>query len=369
MLELAKPSLVVRADKLDADPFLLNTPGGIIDLRTGTIKPHDIDSPCLFCTKTTAVTPEVDPDGALLWMEFMQTIACNDASLMGFLQVVVGMAAIGHVYHEGIIICNGSGRNGKSTFWNAVAAVMGDYAGYIDSDVLTTDRQHRGAALATLRGRRLVIAPELEEHQRLSTSTLKKLAATDKLTIEKKYHDPEDVLPSHTLILFTNHLPRVGSIDNGTWRRLTVVPFNAVIPESSGKQNYADYLVEHAGRFIMSWIMHGAKMFIENGYKLTIPDVVEEATEAYRAHENWLERFIGECCVQEPGARVGARDLYTRFKDWATETGEYVRRENDFADVMERAGYRKTRTKAGNLYYGVKLKNFNEAESRWGATG
>lgn len=369
MLELAKPPLVVRADKLDADPFLLNTPGGIVDLRTGKVKPHDIDSPYLFCTKITTATPGIDPDGAQLWMEFMQTITCNDASLMGFLQMVVGMAAIGHVYHEGIIICNGSGRNGKSTFWGVVAAVMGDYSGSIDPDVLTTDKQRRGASLATLRGKRLVIAAEMEEHQRLSTSTLKRLASTDMLTIEEKYRQPEDIVPSHTLVLFTNFLPRVGSTDNGTWRRLTIVPFNAVIPEGSGKQNYADYLVEHAGRFIMAWIMQGAKLFIENGYKLTIPDVVEEATEIYRDRENWLERFIEECCVREPGARVGARELYTRFKDWATETGEYVRRENDFADVMERAEYRKARTKSGNVYYGVKVKNFSDAGNRWGATG
>lgn len=368
MLDLAKPSLVVRAGKLDADPFLLNTPGGIIDLRTGAIKPHDIDSPYKFCTKITAATPEVDPEGAQLWVEFMQTITCNDASLYTFLQMLVGMAAIGHVYHEGIIICNGSGRNGKSTFWNAISTALGDYAGSIDPDVLTTDKQRRGASLATLRGKRLVVAAEMEEHQRLSTSTLKRLASTDRLTIEEKYRQPEDIVPSHTLILFTNFLPRVGSTDSGTWRRLCIVPFSAVIPEDTGRQNYADYLVEHAGRFIMSWIMQGAKMFIENDFKLTVPDVVAEATEVYRDRENWLERFIAECCVREPGARVGARELYTRFKDWAVETGEYVRRENDFADAMERAGYQKITPKNRKTWVGLRLQNFSGTENHWGAT-
>lgn len=369
MLELAKPSLVVRADKLDADPFLLNTPGGIVDLRTGAVKPHDIGSPYLFCTKITTATPEEDPDGALIWTEFLQTITCGDYSLVAFLQMVVGMAAIGHIYHEGIIICNGGGRNGKSTFWNTIQTVMGDYTGSIDPDVLTTDKQRRGATLATLRGRRMVIAAETEEHQRLSTSTLKRLASTDKLSIERKYHDPEDITPSHTLVLFTNFLPKVGSTDNGTWRRLTVVPFNAVIPVDSGKQNYADYLVEHAGRYIMAWIVDGAKMFIENGYRLPQCEAVMEATEAYRDRENWLERFIDECCVREPGSKVGARALYTCFKDWAQDTGEFVRRESDFSDVMIKAGYRKNRSKSGFFYHGVRLGNSSAAGNRWGATG
>lgn len=369
MLELAKPSLVVRADKLDADPFLLNTPGGIVDLRTSTVKPHDVDSPYLFCTKMTTVTPEVDVDGMNVWLDFLQVVTCGDFSLASFLQTVVGMAAIGHVYHEGIIICNGSGRNGKSTFWNAVAAVLGDYAGSIDPDVLTTDKQRRGASLATLRGKRLVIAAEMEEHQRLSTSTLKRLASTDKLTVEEKYRQPEDINQTHSLVLFTNFLPRVGSTDNGTWRRLTVVPFNAVIPVDGGKQNYADCLVENAGRAIMAWIIQGAKMFIGNGYKLTIPDAVEEATKAYRDRENWLERFIEECCVREPGARVGARDLYDCFKDWAQDTGEYVRRENDFSDVMGRAGYQKITPKNRKMWLGLRLKYSCEGGNRWEATG
>lgn len=370
VLELAKPDMVVKADQLDADPFLLNCPGGVIDLRTSKIKSHGIDSPYLFCTKITNATPEVDPEGAQLWVEFMDTITCGDASLYGFLQMVVGMAAIGHVYREGIIICCGGGRNGKSSFWNAISTVLGDYAGSIDPDVLTTDKQRRGASLATLRGKRLVIAGEMEEHQRLSTSTLKRLASTDKLTIEEKYRQPEDIVPSHTLILFTNFLPRVGSTDNGTWRRLCIVPFNAVIPEGTGQQNYADYLVEHAGRFIMTWIMQGAKMFIENGYKLTTPDVVEETTDAYRDRENWLENFITERCVKEPDARVGARNLYLEYKSWSTESGEYTRRENDFKAALERAGYQQITPQNRKTWLGLRLaQGYENAGNHWGATG
>lgn len=353
MLELSKPALHITADRLDADPFALNTPAGIVDLQTGEMKPHDIESPIRWCTKITNASP--GDKGAAVWTEFLQTITCGDASLAGFLQQVAGMAAIGHVFHEGIVAANGSGRNGKSTFWNTLAGVLGTYAGTIDSNVLTTDRQNRGAALATLRGKRLVIAAELEEHQRLSTSTLKKLASTDKLSIEKKYHDPEDITPSHTLVPFTNHLPRVGSTDDGTWRRLIVVPFNATIPENTAVQNLSDYLIEEAGPAILSWVIEGAVNFTLNGFKLTIPDVVAMATEEYRSRENWLERFIDERCIREPNARVGARELYTEYKIWAEETGEYINRESDFSDAMEKAGYQKKTPKNKRVWLGLRL--------------
>jgi len=353
MLKLSQPPLHIAADKLDADPFLLNTPGGMVNLQTGEIRPHSIDAPFQYCTRITNVSP--GSQGAAVWTEFLQTITCGDDSLAGFLQQVAGMAAIGKVFYEGIVTANGGGRNGKSTFFNTIYGVLGTYAGTIDSNVLTTDRQNRGAALATLRGKRMVIAAELEEHQRLSTSTLKKLASTDYLTIEEKYRAPEDIVPSHTLVLFTNHLPRVGSTDDGTWRRIIVVPFNAVIPEGTGVQNMSDLLVEEAGPAVLSWIIQGAVDFTLSGFKLTFPDAVAMATEEYRSRENWLERFISERCIREPNARVGARELYTEYKTWAQDTGEYTRRENDFAEAMEKAGYQKVKPKGKFHYAGLRL--------------
>lgn len=192
MMKLAANDMVVPAEYLDADPFALNTPEGEVDLRTGKLTPHGIDTPYHWCTNITKASPDNEVnDGWMMWYKFLETILCNDNYLAEFLQQVAGMALIGAVYHEGIMIAHGGGRNGKSTFFNALADVLGNYAGTIDVKVLTTDRQNKGAALATLRGKRLVIAGELEEHQRLSTSTLKQLASTDKLTIEEKFKQPE----------------------------------------------------------------------------------------------------------------------------------------------------------------------------------
>lgn len=367
MLDLAKHDLVVPADKLDADPFCLNTPTGTVDLRTGVLTAHNIDSPYLWCTHITAVSP--GSQGASLWIDFLDTVTCGDRSLAGFLQLASGMAAIGKVFHEGILIANGGGRNGKSTFFNTLSAVLGDYAGGIEARVLTTDRQNKGAALATLRGKRLVIAAELEEHQRLSTSTLKQLASTDMLTIEEKFKQPETVPQSHTLVLYTNHLPRVGSMDNGTWRRLTVIPFNAVIPEGHGIQNYADRLVEEAGPAVLAWMIQGAMNFVRNDFKLDFPDAVLEATQEYRQRENWLENFINERCIREPGARVGARELYTEYKYWSEDAGEYVRRENDFAAAMEAAGYQKITPKNKRTWVGLRLDLGAVLGKPCGATG
>ena len=363
MLELSKPALVIKADKLDANPFDLNTPAGIMDLTTGRLRPHERAA---YCSQSTQTGP--DDRGAEMWSGFLDTITCGDGSIRGFLQLVAGMSLIGAVYQEGIIIAYGGGRNGKSTYFNALGAVLGDYTGSIDIKVITTDRANKGASLATLRGRRLVITGELEEHQRLSVATLKQLASTDRLVIEEKFKQPETVKQTHTLVLFTNHLPRVGSTDNGTWRRLIVVPFNATIPAGAGIQNYADTLVKEAGGAILTWAIEGAVNFVRNGFRLDIPEVVEEATEAYRAREDWLTNFINERCIREPNARVGAADLYREYREWAESTGDYVRRLNDFDTSMEAAGFQKIRPKNRKAWLGLRLDLETKFGTHYAAT-
>ena len=350
MLELAKPTFVVKADTLDANPADLNTPAGIVDLTTGKLRPHDRAAQCSQIT--TAYPGE---QGAQMWADFLDTITQEDGGLRGFLQLVAGMALYGKVYHEGLILAYGAGRNGKSTFFNVLAAVLGDYAGTIDIDTFTTDRQNRGASLATLRGKRLVIAGELEEGKRLSVATVKKVCSTDRITIEEKYKQPETIIPSHSLCLFTNHLPRVGSTDPGTWRRLIVVPFRATIPTQETRSNYGDTLVQQAGPSILAWAIEGAVNFARNGYQLQTPDVVEEVTESYRGQEDWLSNFITECCTMGADRRTGAAELYQEYRAWAQRSGDYVRRLPDFNTAMEAAGFHKIAPGNRKTWVGLSL--------------
>lgn len=352
MLTLSKPALVMDVDKFDSNPADLNTPLGIVNLNTGQIRPHDRAA---YCSRITSVVPGTA--GAELWISFLDTITGGDSSLVGFLQLVAGMALHGKVYHEGMILAYGAGRNGKSTFFNSLLAVLGDYAGTLDVGTLTTDRQNRGAALATLRGKRLVVAGELEEGKRLSVATVKQICSTDKITIEEKYRMPESITPTHSLILYTNFLPRVGSMDAGTWRRLQVVPFNAIIPTHSAISNFGDNLVKEAGPSILAWAIEGAVNFARNGYKLDIPGTIEEMTDEYRQRENWLDNFIDECCIRETNARTGAAELYSTYKEWSTQNGDFTRRLNDFNCAMETAGYKKIAPKNRKTWVGLRIDN------------
>lgn len=353
LLTEAAPHLACKLDDLDADPFALNTPAGIVDLRTGVLRPSD---PAALCTKVTAVGP--CDDGAELWRGFLDTICCGDTELADYLQAVAGMAALGQVFTETLLLATGDGGNGKSTFFNTLARVLGDYATSVRPALLLTGNANNGAELAALRGVRLALAAETEEGQRLDGAAVKGLVSTDRVAANPKYKDPFSFTPSHTLVLYTNFLPRVGSSDRGTWSRLTVLPFNAHLRDTAGeRKDYAEILFTQAGGAVLAWMIEGARRFIANGYKLTPPTVVQEALADYRKSNDWLGAFMEECCDLGENYAVSSKELYQRYTAYCQVSGDYRRDSRDFANAMKSAGFELKHTKKGNAYTGLRLRS------------
>lgn len=131
-LKEARPMIQIEQRVLDADEFLLNLPSGTCDLRTGAVREHNAQD---YITKQTAVDPS--GDGMDVWEDALQTFFQGDTDLIRYVQEIVGLAAIGKVYIEALVIAYGEGRNGKSTFWNTIARVLGTYSGNMSADTLT----------------------------------------------------------------------------------------------------------------------------------------------------------------------------------------------------------------------------------------
>ena len=360
VLDLARPYLVLPGNAMDANPIELNTQSGIVNLITGEQRPHSHNARCSKITAAACGTR-----GSDIWQDFLDTVTCRDNSLNGFLQMVIGMALFGTIYHEGFAFAIGDGANGKSTFFNSVAAVFGDYAGYIDIDVILVRSGNTQAELATLRGKRLVIAGELGQGRHLSESTIKKITSKDPITVTEKYKHPETIMPSHTLCVFANNFPHVKALDDGTWRRIIVIPFNAKIQGKNDIKNYSEYLVKNAGEAILSWAIEGAIRYARNGFHLDMPDAVAEATSNYHEQENWLINFINERCIREPNARVGARELYTAYMTWSEGLGERAVNEKDFAIAMKRAEFKSLVPKGIKCYLGLRLVSEYDHENHW----
>ncbi|WP_416182067.1 phage/plasmid primase, P4 family [Acidaminococcus timonensis] len=353
-LQALKPMILLPIQSLDADEFLLNTPSATYDLRQGMKggREHRAED---FMTKCTAVDP--GNEGRAIWEKALGEFFTHDRDLIQYAQEISGLMAIGKVYVEALVIAYGDGRNGKSTYWNSLARVLGTYCGGISADALTAGcKRNIRPEMAELKGKRMVIAAEMEEGVRLSTSVLKQICSTDEVGGEKKYKAPFQFVPSHTIVLYTNHLPRVGASDEGTWRRLIVIPFTAQFTGKSEVKNYTDYLVEKAGPAILQWIIEGAQRVIEKDYHLDPPQCVREAIEKYRGQNDWLHHFLDDCCELAPGFQEKSGELYGAYRAYCQQMNEYTRSTSDFYAALENAGFARRRTKVGRFVTGLQLK-------------
>lgn len=353
-LKESRPMLEISPRDLDADCFALCTPEATYDLRQGMTGARE-HSPEDFITKITSVAP--GQKGQQIWLNSLDLIFQHNQELIDYVQMICGLAAIGKVYVEALIIAYGDGRNGKSTFWNAISRVLGLYSGNISADTLTVGcRRNIKPEMAEVKGKRLLIAAEMQEGARLNDSTVKQLCSTDDVFAEKKYKDPFSFTPCHTLVLYTNHLPRVSASDDGIWRRLIVIPFYAKITGNSDIKNYGEYLYDNAGDSILAWVIEGAMKVIALDYQVPVPVCVKQAIDEYRSQNDWFGHFIEDKCEVDDSFKENSSALYQAYRYYCINTNEYVRNTADFYLAMENAGYERITQNRKRYFKGLRLR-------------
>jgi len=358
-LELFKgeEGVLTQASELNADPWLLNTPSGVLELRTGKLREHRPED---LLSRITAA--EYDPQAeCTLFEAFLRQILPHNG-LVEYMQAVLGMALIGANRPQELYILYGRGRNGKSTLLNVLQAVLGDYAGPIPRDAVLTRRQQQDAArvsLAACEGIRFGVLDELADGATLSPVAVKDLTSDNPMKARALYENYRDIRLSVTPFIATNHKPAIPEQTEGTWRRVRLIPFTfQVAEESVDPQMEGKLLREDAG--ILRWLVDGCRRALEHG--LQRPPVVEEATREYRTEEDALAEFIDACCVTGPACRAVFRDLYAAYQQWCDENGvERALTKKAFAASLEQRGMEKKRERVGaqaeQVYRGIGLLN------------
>jgi P4 family phage/plasmid primase-like protien len=222
------------------------------------------------------------------WSEFFSTLTADDKELEEYLQVVFSMCLIGEVSKEGLTIIYGESCTGKSTLTNKITRVLSDYSGYLNPQTLTDLKSFGSqAALAEIVGKRLVLLSETDENYKISSSILKDVSSTDTVKACKKFQQPFSFIPTFHCVLTTNHSPQMSSNDNGTTRRVRVIPLNNKIanPDHNFSKNFSSSEV-------LNWLIEEAKKYIENGYKLPYCKVVEVGTNKFLGTLDWLQDFL-----------------------------------------------------------------------------
>jgi putative DNA primase/helicase len=337
MITLAESELevVARVDAFDSDAWALNVANGIVDLKTGELRPHDpaeLHSQIAGAAYVAGAT-------APLWGTFLERIL-PDPDVRAFVQRMAGYSMTGDVSAQVLPFLYGSGQNGKTTLLEVLRAVLGDYGYQAGSDLLVSKRE-RGAgeqaAVAKLRGRRFVTTVEVDEGKQMAEGLVKELTGERTINAKLMRQNPFEFVNRSKVWLAANHKPEVRGQDWAIWRRILLVPFEVQITEAEKDPALAGKLLaEREG--ILAWLVAGCLAYQAEGLKP--PGGVSRATKDYRDESNPLRDWIEACCEDDPAAEERFSDLRASYMDWARlERVAMPLKPRRFGDALKAAGY------------------------------
>lgn len=359
----AHPRITLLLSQFDANPWELNTPGGIVDLRTGLVSPPD---PGRLHSRSTAIAPTAGPDGVVwdpslapLWSAFLDEATGGDKDLQRFLQKQIGYSLTASTQEQTLIFIHGPPLTGKSVFIEAVGGLVGSYHENAPSETFSLARGDRHPAdLAKLAGARLVTSVETQEGRAWDTQRVKSLTGGDMISARFMRQDFFDFRPTFKIMIVGNHAPEIRGVDEAMMRRLRVVPFEHS-PKAINRLLGTELKAEWS--HILAWAVQGCLLWVKEG--LAPPEAVQVKTSEYSEDENLLAAFTREKLDFVEDELISRQELYEAWTSWCYRQGEEpgtlkgltrrfrtVEREEGLEDVRFRRNGNQVRG-----YKGVKL--------------
>ncbi len=321
-----------RTQDWDANEWLLNTPGGTIDLATGQLRLNDRAD---LITKITSVAPSGD---CPLWLKFLGRVFNGDTGLIAFAQRMLGYSLTGSIRDHALFFLYGTGGNGKGVFLNTWHRIMADYSRVASMETFVASKTERHPTdLAMLRGARTVIAQETEEGQRWAESRIKNLTGGDPISARFMRQDFFTFEPTFKLMIAGNHKPSLRNVDEAVRRRFNLIPFTVTIPKAERDPHLPEKLeAEWPG--ILAWAIEGCLEWQRIG--LAPPPAVVDATEEYLADEDGLGRFLDERCqTGDLLIMAEVQTLFAAWREWCAENNEFAGSTKRFSQNMEARGF------------------------------
>jgi putative DNA primase/helicase len=359
MIKIAKsePEAVLGQIHLDSDPDVLGIEDGILNLRTGEMRPGRRED---YITKKSRAALTNATEVCPVWLGFLDKVMAGNQDLIGYIRRAVGYSLTGHTWEQCLFFLYGTGANGKSTFLKVLQRLLGDYCLNVEPDTIMIKYNSGGATpeLARLAGARAVITIEMEEGKRLAENRIKQMTGNDTMIARHLYQEPFEFKPEFKIWMAGNHKPAIKGTDHAIWRRIHLIPFTVTIPKEEQDSKLSEKLkAELPG--ILRWAAEGTREWREAG--LNPPQQVLAAVNEYREEMDTVGHWIEECCIQGNEHQTQSSILYRSYKFWCLENGHHPMSQTRFGTSLSERGLKKI--KAGVVYWhSLKLRQVGGLE-------
>jgi len=352
-LSRADPKLSSDVKQWDASEWLLNTPAGTIDLRTGLMRKHAVRD---YITKSCAVSPAIGEPTR--WLAFLDEIFQGDQLMIDYIQRVLGYCITGATKDHALFYAWGRGQNGKTTILETIGYVLGDY--WIESPpqaFISGGEGRHETEIARMHNVRLVTSDELPQGKEWDTSKVKRLTGGSTISARFMRQDYFEFEPQFKLLMAGNDRPSIRQVDDAIRRRFHLIPFTFKIPEDR-KDKDLPLKLQAEAPLILGWIIKGCLEWQRLG--LLPPPVVSSATEDYLTAEDSLATWFDECCDLDPQSISTTTELYQSWMSWCRTNEEHVGSRKGFSQQLSNRapifGITKYKGRDANGFKGVSVR-------------
>lgn len=351
------PDMRISATELNTDPMLAGLDGArsVLDLRTGHVRPA---RPADLITKSLGVAAVGRVDGSSRWLSFVSEIFCGDRHLADWMQRWCGYCLTGSTREEIMVFAYGMGRNGKGTFFESVARVLGEYVATVPSS--TFDATHGGGGegatpqLAKLQGARMVLSSETNADTPVNESLIKSMTGGDAITARPMYANPLTFYPQFKINVQGNHKPMIRGMDVGVWSRIKLVPFLRIFSDEERDRSLKARFKDEA-EHILAWMLEGCLRWQQMGLS-DIPVAISSATAEYKDEMDIMGEWVRERCIESSDVSSMASVLYASYRDWAEKNGhKYPMTAQSFGRRLSDRGLHRQRIASGSLWKGIRI--------------
>jgi len=336
-------------DDFDKEDYILNCESGILDLRNGTIIPHNKNKMLSKFTPFEIVDKKPER-----WLKFLDEIFEGNKEIIDYVHKVAGYSLTGSTKEQAMFILFGDGANGKSLFLEILNTICGSYGSTSNVEILL-EKKYQSANLgdvARLNRIRNVITDETKLGDKLNESAIKTMTSgIGKIVARFLYGNEFEFTPIFKIFMATNYKPVIRGTDFGIWRRLKIIPFNKVFTKQEQDKELIYKLKEEINE-IFSWVVQGAKKWYKEG--LEEPEILTHSLEEYKTEMDVIQQWILESCDVGNFKELSA-DLFNNYIGYAAANKEYEMSQTLFGRNMSKK-FKKKRMGGKTYYEGIRLK-------------
>jgi putative DNA primase/helicase len=349
-----------KESDFDKDTHLLNTPGVIVDLRTGDTFAN---RPDYLCRQMASVVPLNDENGAKCpyYMSHLRFMSEGKQDIMNYLEGLSGYMLTGETSLQQFYWMFGLQNNGKSTLVNIWGHILGgieptSYFWEAAQDLFAkTNHTAHPEGMLRLMGKRMILIDELDGHS-WNEAKLKGFTSGSPVAAREMRGSTINFMPQGKLIFTSNHKPAVNANDGGIARRMHLMDFVKQITPDMKLDKFEERFLQPEAPYILNRMITAAKQILATG-KLELPAKFRDATTEYFGDNNLIAQFVEDCCDTGEFYSEPYKNLFKSYSAWSKENEYDAMSSKKFGDLLRDLGYKAIRTTSLRSRTGIQLKD------------